>query len=97
MLSGIGPADHLKYHGIPVKVDLPVGYGMQSHVGVGELIFTVEVIRHSITAGENIIKTLIILTGKGFLQSSKILHQSPTLHISVFQEWRGPPRHCFRF
>lgn len=44
MLSGIGPGDHLKYHGIPVKVDLPVGYGMQSHVGVGEIIFTVEVV-----------------------------------------------------
>ena len=42
MLSGIGPADHLKYHQIPVTVDLPVGYNMQSHVGVGELVFTVK-------------------------------------------------------
>ncbi len=40
MLSGIGPADHLRQHGIPVKVDLPVGYNMQSHVGVGELVYT---------------------------------------------------------
>lgn len=43
MLSGIGPADHLQHLDIPVKVDLPVGYNMQSHVGVGEVIFTVEV------------------------------------------------------
>jgi hypothetical protein len=42
MLSGIGPADHLKHHHIPVQVDLPVGYNMQSHVGLGELIFTVK-------------------------------------------------------
>ena len=42
MLSGIGPADHLNYHRIPVKVDLPVGYNMQSHVGTGELIYTVK-------------------------------------------------------
>ena len=42
MLSGIGPADHLKYHGIPVKVDLPVGKSLQSHVGTGEIAFTVK-------------------------------------------------------
>jgi len=35
MLSGIGPAEHLAYHGIPVKVDLPVGKSLQSHVGTG--------------------------------------------------------------
>ena len=43
MLSGIGPADHLKYHNIPLIHDLPgVGQNMQSHVGMGELIFTVK-------------------------------------------------------
>ena len=42
MLSGIGPADHLAYHGIPVKVDLPVGKSLQSHVGTGEIVFTVK-------------------------------------------------------
>jgi choline dehydrogenase len=32
MLSGIGPADHLKSHGIPVQLDLPgVGSGLQEH------------------------------------------------------------------
>jgi choline dehydrogenase-like flavoprotein len=42
MLSGIGPASHLKQLGIPVHADLPVGLNMQSHVGVGEIMFTVD-------------------------------------------------------
>ena len=42
MLSGIGPADHLHYHGIPVLVDLAVGKSLQSHVGTGEVQFTVK-------------------------------------------------------
>ena len=32
MHSGIGPADHLKEVGIPVKKDLPVGKNLQDHV-----------------------------------------------------------------
>lgn len=36
MLSGIGPADHLAAHGIPVVADLPgVGQDLQDHVGGG--------------------------------------------------------------
>ncbi|WP_131740033.1 GMC family oxidoreductase [Actinomadura roseirufa] len=31
MLSGIGPADHLRSHGIDVLVDAPVGQGLQDH------------------------------------------------------------------
>lgn len=48
MLSGIGPSSHLAEHKIPVWVDLPVGLNMQSHVGVGEVLFTVQdqVTRH---------------------------------------------------
>jgi choline dehydrogenase-like flavoprotein len=42
MLSGIGPADHLRYHGIPVRADLPVGKSLQSHVGTGEVVFSVK-------------------------------------------------------
>src|SRR5205085_2362669 len=31
MLSGIGPADHLRQHGIEVLADLPVGRNLQDH------------------------------------------------------------------
>jgi choline dehydrogenase-like flavoprotein len=35
-LSGIGPADDLKMHGIPVRVDLPgVGKNLQDHIAAG--------------------------------------------------------------
>ncbi|CAH2233610.1 jg1567 [Pararge aegeria aegeria] len=32
MLSGVGPAEHLREFGIPVRADLPVGEGMSDHV-----------------------------------------------------------------
>jgi choline dehydrogenase-like flavoprotein len=32
MLSGIGPADHLRTHGIPLVADLPVGQNLQDHL-----------------------------------------------------------------
>jgi len=31
LLSGVGPADHLREHGIEVRADLPVGEGLQDH------------------------------------------------------------------
>jgi choline dehydrogenase len=35
MLSGIGPADHLRQHGIPVQADLPgVGQNLQDHLNI---------------------------------------------------------------
>ncbi|KAH8394416.1 hypothetical protein KR222_005015 [Zaprionus bogoriensis] len=42
MLSGIGPAEHLQEHGIPVIADLPVGNNMQDHVGLGGLTFVID-------------------------------------------------------
>jgi choline dehydrogenase len=41
LLSGIGPAFHMKEMGIPLKADLPVGYNLQSHAGPGEPAFLV--------------------------------------------------------
>jgi choline dehydrogenase-like flavoprotein len=42
MLSGIGPKEHLRDLGIPLKLDLPVGQNMQSHIGISETIFIVD-------------------------------------------------------
>ncbi|XP_071527340.1 glucose dehydrogenase [FAD, quinone]-like [Panulirus ornatus] len=42
MLSGVGPANHLKYHNIPVVADLPgVGQNLQDHPAVAGLVWTV--------------------------------------------------------
>lgn len=37
MLSGIGPAEHLRLHDIQVRLDLPVGKNLQDHVVVENL------------------------------------------------------------
>ncbi|XP_012274580.1 glucose dehydrogenase [FAD, quinone] [Orussus abietinus] len=42
MLSGVGPAAHLKEHGIPVLVDAPVGENLMDHIAFGGTIFTVD-------------------------------------------------------
>lgn len=42
MLSGVGPADHLKAMGIPVLKDLPVGNNLMDHLGFGGLTFLVD-------------------------------------------------------
>ena len=40
MLSGIGPADHLRGHGIDVVADAPVGQGLQDHPYVNVMVAT---------------------------------------------------------
>ena len=40
LLSGIGPREDLARLGIPLVADLPVGQNMRSHVGTGEVAFT---------------------------------------------------------
>ncbi|KAL4089585.1 hypothetical protein QTP88_024598 [Uroleucon formosanum] len=40
MLSGIGPKEHLNYHGIKTIKDLPVGLGIQDHMSLPALVFT---------------------------------------------------------
>ncbi|KAK9497725.1 hypothetical protein O3M35_004393 [Rhynocoris fuscipes] len=42
MLSGIGPKEELKRVGIPLIKELPVGYNLQDHVGLGGLTFIVD-------------------------------------------------------
>ncbi|MFI0447149.1 GMC family oxidoreductase [Actinomadura sp. 6N118] len=40
MVSGVGPADHLREHGIDVLVDAPVGQGLQDHAFVNVMFAT---------------------------------------------------------
>lgn len=42
MLSGVGPAEDLKQHDIPLVKDLKVGHHLQDHVGLGGLTFLVD-------------------------------------------------------
>lgn len=42
MLSGIGPAEHLRKHGIKVLQDLSVGNNLQDHVGMTGLTFLID-------------------------------------------------------
>ena len=50
MLSGIGPADHLKMHGIDVRLDLPgVGKNLQDHLDVCTLVHCKEPITYDQT------------------------------------------------
>lgn len=42
MLSGVGPALHLREVGIKPVVDLPVGQNLHDHVALGEVIFLID-------------------------------------------------------
>nr|CAD7419158.1 unnamed protein product [Timema poppensis] len=43
MLSGVGPADHLREVGIsPVISDLHVGHNLQDHIALGGIVYTVD-------------------------------------------------------
>ena len=42
MLSGVGPADHLKSFDIPVIADLAVGDNLQDHPEIMGMVFTVD-------------------------------------------------------
>ncbi|KAJ8682899.1 hypothetical protein QAD02_018691 [Eretmocerus hayati] len=42
MLSGVGPAEHLKEMQIPLIQDLPVGENLMDHIAYGGLVFTVD-------------------------------------------------------
>jgi choline dehydrogenase-like flavoprotein len=52
MLSGIGPADHLRRMQIAVRADLPVGQGLQDHLMVlGNWLTDIETLETALTPG----------------------------------------------
>jgi len=71
LLSGIGPRQDLARLGIPLVADLPVGQNMQSHVGTGEAVFTLEekVSFNPLRLFANPINLLAYIRGEGPLAS----------------------------
>jgi choline dehydrogenase-like flavoprotein len=74
MLSGVGPADHLREHGISVLKDLPVGKTLYEHIGVlGPLVQTNNI--DNLISLENLLNVnswLEFLAGKGPFTSNSV-------------------------
>ena len=69
MLSGIGPAEHLREHGIPVRLDQPdVGAGLQDHLNAGILLRTDAESLMTAESAENV--ALLQAEGRGPLTSN---------------------------
>lgn len=58
MLSGIGPAKHLRSLKIPIMMNLSVGYNLQDHVGLSGLAFLVN---EPITISESSVRSMMAL------------------------------------
>jgi choline dehydrogenase len=86
MLSGIGPADHLKAHGIPVEADAPeIGGNLQDHIDCGVLYeCTRPVTLYSLLKGHRqaLVGIEYMLRGAGH---GRTIH----LHSGAFLKTRG--------
>ncbi|HEY8644087.1 MAG TPA: choline dehydrogenase [Candidatus Dormibacteraeota bacterium] len=70
MLSGIGPAAHLKAHGVEVAVDLPgVGQDLQDHLAIGAQ-WTLTTPISLLNAGSKRSLVEFLLRGRGMLSSN---------------------------
>ncbi|XP_035786304.1 glucose dehydrogenase [FAD, quinone]-like [Anopheles albimanus] len=75
MLSGIGPADHLQSHGIPVLQDLPIGEVLYEHPGVfGPVYLVRQPIDNLITLNDNLRvgNFLEYFQGRGVLTTNSV-------------------------
>ncbi|KAH8394427.1 hypothetical protein KR222_005203 [Zaprionus bogoriensis] len=74
MLSGIGPADHLKQLGVPVKLDLPVGRNLKDHASL-PVIFQIDKSTARKPTEEELVDAMYnLLMGR----YSKLLHHEAT-------------------
>ena len=71
MRSGVGPKKHLYEVGVKPIVDLPVGYGLQVPIGIGEMVYTVQepITLNFLTDFTNPVNILSVLKGQGPLTS----------------------------
>lgn len=84
MLSGIGPAEHLRKYGINVLQDLHVGDNLQDHVGMTGLTFLID---KPVSIVQN--RFQVIFTHNFLFDSSKFDHQA---HERLFNS-QFPSRH----
>ena len=78
MLSGIGPADHLKQHGIAPKVDLPgVGQNLQDHLNM--------ILMYKIGTKAGKIQDRVGVNGIFLRTSEGLQSAAPDLQIDVFE------------
>ncbi|XP_071448684.1 glucose dehydrogenase [FAD, quinone]-like [Hetaerina americana] len=75
MLSGVGPAQHLRDKGIDVISDLPVGKNLQDHVGIGGIVFLVDDPITTVLLRTNPVTTFLdfILRNSGELMSTGVI------------------------
>jgi choline dehydrogenase-like flavoprotein len=94
MLSGLGPADHLREHGIPVVADLPgVGRDLQDHPLVGGIAYEARrpVPLSNYNHGEGMLFTTV---GRGDVPDMLIMSVSVPFVIPTVG---APPKDCYTF
>ncbi|KAI1301455.1 Glucose dehydrogenase -like protein [Halotydeus destructor] len=91
MLSGIGPAAHLKSLGIPVLADLPVGKNLQDHIYPSIHFYTEEkvtLVQHRVVNPVSILKWVAAargpLTSLGAIEGIGFVHSK---YSNVTDDW----------
>ncbi|XP_071448686.1 glucose dehydrogenase [FAD, quinone]-like [Hetaerina americana] len=92
MLSGVGPAQHLRDKGIDVISDLPVGKNLQDHVGIGGILFLVDDAITTVLLRINPVTTFLdfVLRNTGILMSlgaAEMYAFLPSKYSNVSMDW----------